>query len=179
MSENEKKSKYKKIILLLLLLFFIVSGILIAIIINLKNRKLQLSMDDLSTGILPPWAQVGEGTLEDYEKKAQERVDKSMFSIEINSTPQMENGSAKANLKIQNPESNNYLMNVEIYLDSTGEKIYSSGLMKPNQYIDTDNLSKVLGKGNYKCTASFFAYAPETYKLMGKVDAIINLSVLN
>ncbi len=57
-------------------------------------------------------------------KKAQEKVEKSMFSIGINSTSKMKNESAKANLKMQNPASNNYLMNVETYLDSTGEKIY-------------------------------------------------------
>lgn len=67
-------------------------------------------------------------------RRAQPVVDEGMFNISINTTPTFTNGKAEGPLQIENVPGNQYLMQVQITLDDTGELIYQTGLIEPNHH---------------------------------------------
>ncbi len=68
-------------------------------------------------------------------------------------------------------------MQAELILDETGEILYSSPLIKPNQYIEHVGLVRQLNSGDHAATVRFIAIHPDTDAYMGEVAAAISLSV--
>ncbi|MPM53249.1 hypothetical protein SDC9_100014 [bioreactor metagenome] len=120
-------------------------------------------------GSLPTGSSVGgniqEGTpgtsREELITAMQEKADKSTVSLKINARPIFEDGNSQGDLYIVNPVNNAYHMNVIIRLDDTDEVIYESGMMAPNQYIDSDTLLKKLEKGEHPATAYMHIFDAE------------------
>lgn len=88
-------------------------------------------------------------------------VEEGMFNISINSNPIFEDGRTEGNLGIENIPGNQYLMQVTITLDDTGQTVYESGLIEPGYYIDKAKLTMPLAAGEYPATALFTAVNPE------------------
>ena len=86
---------------------------------------------------------------------------KSNMTVRLNGYPVFEDGNSAGNLNIANPSSNVLYMLVEITLDDTGEKIYESGAIPPNHYVDNDKLIVILKQGEYKATAHVTLYDPD------------------
>lgn len=124
---------------------------------------------------------VKTGTLYDPEKRQQELnsvVEEGMMIFSINATPFMLHGKGNANLMVENPPNNGKRFTVTIQRDDTGEVIYKSGYLNPEQYIDEVPLDVELAKGEYACTAYFDAYRLENDSYIGRAGAQITLYVL-
>ena len=122
-----------------------------------------------------------EGTLdglsrEEIQKLMNDKVDKSMLAISINSTPVFEDGKGKGSLRIENAANNNYNMRVRIVIDNEQKQIYYSDGIRPGQMIREDYLDEVLDRGTYACTATFEAY-DEDGKKAGEAKAQLNIVV--
>jgi hypothetical protein len=107
----------------------------------------------------------------------QEKVDENQFAFRINANPVFNADCKSGNLRVENPARNIYCMQIELILDETGEILYSSPLIKPNQYIEYVGLSRQLTPGEYAATVRFVAIHPDTDAYMGEVAAAITLSV--
>jgi hypothetical protein len=118
-------------------------------------------------------------TPEQILEQMQKAADAAYFSFKINARPEFENGSAAGSLGIENPGYNVYPMVVQIFLDDTGEMIYDSGGILPNQHIDNAKLSKRLTAGAYNATAYLNAYDPDTKVWQGKQAAALIITVAN
>ncbi len=125
---------------------------------------------------------VKTGTLETDPAKRQEElnqvVEEGMLAFSINATPFMENGTATANLLVENPPGNGKRFTITIQRNDTGEEIYQSGYLDPEQYIDDVPLDVVLEKGEYACTAYLDAYRLSDNAYIGRAGARITLYVL-
>ncbi|BFH67334.1 hypothetical protein J27TS7_15890 [Paenibacillus dendritiformis] len=79
--------------------------------------------------------------IREYLKKKQ---DASLFTTAVNAEATFETGSNVLNLMVANPEKNS----VDCYFEivDAGEVIYTSPLLKPKQYIQSAELSKVLSE---------------------------------
>ncbi len=121
------------------------------------------------------------GTLIDPEGRQKELdaiVEEGMVAFSVNATPFMINGRGKANLYIENPPENGNRFTVTITRDDTGEEIYRSGYLDPEQYIDEVALDVELAKGEYACTVNFDTYRIRDNSYIGRAAAQITLYVL-
>ena len=132
-----------------------------------------------STGAIIQDGVISGYTASEIEEIMQRKADESTFSFEVNSRPVIENGKSEGNLRIYNPAYNNYLIDVEIKLDSNNKTIFKSDKLKPNQYIEKAKLSRNLKKGEYEATATISAYDPTTEELLGVSAAKLIISVEN
>lgn len=123
------------------------------------------------------------GQLEDKSNEEKlaalnEIVHEGELRISINAAPVFPTGDSEGNLKIENHPNNLYEQRVVITLDGTGEEIYHSGPMPINSNIYSDKLEVDLDAGEYKATALFTAYDPETEIEVGQASANIKITVL-
>jgi len=100
-----------------------------------------------------------------------------MFRISIASEiVGIENGMNE--VRIENNQSNRYLMQVSIYLDETGEEIYATDLIDPGYYIQSTEFDKTLKAGEYDATAVFTALYTDTEEIVGTAGANVKIIVL-
>lgn len=141
------------------------------------NRRPQVRYPQLE-----PEAYVQSGTLSDPSGRQAELdaiVEEGMLTFSINATPSMKDGNAMANLLIENPPDNGNRFTVTINREDTGEEIYKSGYLDPEQYIEEAPLDVKLEAGEYPCTASFDAYRISDNAYIGRAGARITLYVQN
>lgn len=134
------------------------------------------------SGLFDANAQTGQAPYKtDAEMQAElDRViEEGMFNISIASVIEFENADADGTAYIENVPNNNYNMKVAITEDDTGDVLYESGVLAPNQYIEKIALAKQLEAGSYPCTATFTALDPSTYEETGQAAARITINVLN
>lgn len=117
-------------------------------------------------------------TPEEIQAALDRVVEEGMFNISIASTVEFADGTAEGELRIENAPANHYLMKVEIARDDTGEVVYESGVIEPNHHIQKARLSADLDAGTYPCTATFFAFDPETEQPVGQAAAKLAINVL-
>ena len=131
---------------------------------------------------LEPEAYVQSGTLNDPagRKAALDAlVAEGMLTFSINATPSMENGKGMANLMIENPPDNGNRFTVTIIREDTGEELFRSGYLDPEQYIEEVPLDVELEAGEYACVANFDAYRIQDNAYIGRGAARITLYVKN
>ena len=131
---------------------------------------------------LEPEARVQSGTLSDPAGRQAEldaMVQEGMLSFSINVTPFIDSVTGEANLLIENPPGNGNRFTVSISLEETGEEIYKSGYLDPEQYIETAPLDQALPAGEYPCLAYFDAYRMSDNAYIGRGTAKITLFVQN
>lgn len=131
---------------------------------------------------LEPEARVQSGTLNDPAGRQAEldaMVQEGMLTFSINATPFMGDGKGEANLLIENPPGNGNRFTVSISREDTGEEIYKSGYLDPEQYIETTPLDVILPAGEYPCLAYFDAYRISDSAYIGRATARITLFVQN
>ncbi|MBS4986576.1 MAG: hypothetical protein ACLTC4_23865 [Hungatella hathewayi] len=148
-------------------------------IVSTHTQSVQAAPEPVS---LAAEGNVKTGTLnQDPEKRQQELnqvVEEGMLAFSVNATPFMKNGASTANLLIENPPGNGKRFTITIRRNDTGEVIYQSGYLDPEQYIDDVPLDVVLPKGEYACTAYFDAYRIDDNAYIGSAGAEIKLYVL-
>lgn len=116
---------------------------------------------------------------EEIKAMLNQKITEKTVAYTINAVPVFENGSAEGNLMLESPANNINYIEFVIRRDDTGEEIYRSGLLKPNQYITEDKLAVVLPQGSYLCTADITLYDPETLESKGMTQAAITITVKN
>ena len=118
-------------------------------------------------------------TEEEIQAELNRVVEEGMFNISIASAIVFETPTAEGQARIENIAANRYHMQVDIYLDETGEKIYASKLIQPGYSIEYIVLDKELEPGEYAATAIFSAITQEEMQLFGQAGAQIKLYVLD
>lgn len=129
---------------------------------------------------LEPDGNVRTGTLSDPAARQEEldaAVREGLLTFAINATPSMENGQAVANLMIENPPANSSRFTVTITRDDTGEEVYRSGYLDPEQYIENTPLDVELPAGEYPCTAWLDAYRISDNAYIGRAGTRLKLYV--
>ncbi len=91
------------------------------------------------------------------------------FPYTLNGMIYFHDASAGGNVMIENPETNEYLLSVDIALTETKVSLYYSGAIEPGTYIETAPLSAAgqkLLNGTYQCTAEITARDPKTFRVI-------------
>ena len=134
------------------------------------GREIQEVDGEVSSGKLP---------LESPEKlkeRLQKKVDESMLSIKINANPIFVSPDSDGTLAIENSINNRYKFQVEITLDDSDEKIYTSPVIQPGEYIMNDKLDVILDNGIYNATARFYAYN-DSDEFIGQAGAGLKIQI--
>ena len=177
-SKNTNNNGLLKIAVVLLLVFVLLLGGALCWFLFLKPD----SDDDAIKGGQRE-SEALQGTIqrmsdEEIQAALDKVVEEGMFRISIASNIiAMEGG--KAELRIENNPDNRYVMQVSIFLDETGEEIYSTDLIDPGYYIQEAALDKYLLPGEYEVTAVFTAYYPDSADIVGRAGAQVMLYVVD
>lgn len=134
------------------------------------------------SSLFDPSAQSGQApykTAEEMQAELDRQVEEGMFNISIASVIQFADGSSSGTAYIENVPGNRYNMQVTITDDDTGEVLYESGVLQPNQYIESITLTKDLDAGTYAATANFKALDTTTYEEVGQAAAKVTLNVMS
>lgn len=107
-----------------------------------------------------------------------EKVEKGMINISMNTSPIFQNGTSTGNLMIVNESVNNYPQVIEIVRNDTQETVYTSGAIAVGSKIENARLDVDLPAGTYDCTAMFYNVDPETGSYLGCAGAVITVTVL-
>lgn len=116
---------------------------------------------------------------EEIQAELDRVVEEGMFNISIASAIVFESPTGEGQARIENVAANHYHMQVDIFLDDTGDKVYSSKLIKPGYAIENIKLSKRLKPGVYEATAMFSAVTQQELELFGQAGAQIELYILD
>lgn len=176
---STSKNQKKLVFIFAVICICIILALGSAIIFLLYNRTNDISGESFE---IDNNATVGDMPGVDIEKRREElqkELDDSMIAYSINTTPVFESGRAEGNLLLENPANNAKLLKVEIVLDKTNEKIYSSKAIPSGSYIENARLEKVLDAGEYEATAYFKAYREDDHSYIGQVGAAIKINVLS
>ncbi len=82
----------------------------------------------------------------------------------------------KGDFKIENSGKNSCLMKVRIAI--SGETVYETDYIKPNQHINEDMLSKLPPVGEYDADVTFEAFDPSTEASLGTTGMKIKIVVV-
>jgi len=152
--EEQKKKKKLAVLFLLLLVLVGVSGLFF-----LGSDESADPAGFIAGNYLPD----GRNATARAGEVAQELVDASYMTIQINMFPEFAYEGSIGDIGIINPGINVFPIAVDIQLDETGEIIYSSGAIFPNEHILADRLDVALPAGIHQATAVFSAYDPDTH----------------
>jgi len=169
-NKNQKEEKKRKKLIWLLLLLFII-GALTWYFMQSKPLVPLISSD-----LLP---EVGDANEQHISERAQEIADANYFTLQINPEAIFEDGQSTGSIEIVNPGTNVYPIAVDISLLSSGEVIYSSGAIYPNQFVENVALATPLAKGEYPAKATINIYDPESKEKQGVTEAELTIIVKN
>lgn len=133
------------------------------------------------SSLFDPNAQTGQApykTDEEMQAELDRVVEEGMFNISIASVIQFDDPGASGTAYIENVPGNRYDMRVQITDDATGDVLYESGVLKPNQFIEDITLTHELEPGMHDATATFIALDQTTHEETGKAAAKVTLNVL-
>lgn len=134
------------------------------------------------SSLFNPNAQTGQApykTAEEVQAELDRVVEEGMFDISIASVIQFEDGTSTGTAYIENIPGNRYNMQVTITDDASGDVLYESGVLQPNQYIEDIALARDLDAGTYEATALFKALDSTTYDEVGQAAAKVTVNVLH
>lgn len=89
----------------------------------------------------------------------------SDFPYKLNSKIYFPKSNATGNVLIMNPDTNQYLLRINIMLPETKDSLYYTGTISPGTSIDVASLTATgqkLDTGAYECIAEISAIDPET-----------------
>ena len=118
-------------------------------------------------------------TEEEMEAESERIIEEGTFNISIASDIEFENATAEGTAYIENVPNNPYDIQVTITDTESGDVVYESPVIAPNNYVEKIRLSKELAAGEHDATATFAALDKETGEQKGTASAAITLNVLN
>ena len=131
--------------------------------------------------LFDPNAQDGQApykSAEEMQAELDRVVEEGMFNISIAGAIQFDDGASEGTAYIENVPGNRYNMRVRITEDATGDVLYESGVLKPNQFIEKIALTKDHDQGSYPATATFTALDPSSYDEVGQAAAKVVVNVI-
>lgn len=177
--QNKDKKKRKKwlLLLLLLLLIFFAGYTGYKLYQDYLERKSQVqfgSIGEIGSGLMPGM------TPEEIQKYLNEKADKSMFTINVNTDLEFDDSKSKAYLRLINGKNSAYAIKFTIKLDNSNKVVYKSALVKPEQYIEYIKLNKKLEKGTYKAIGVYEFYNPEQPNIkVSEQQVVLNINIKN
>lgn len=87
------------------------------------------------------------------------------FEFRMETAPVFSERTGEGTLALQNPPTNPYSCRVEIRLEQTGELLYDSGILKPNEVVNKAVLEKELESGTYAAYAEVSLYGEQEKKI--------------
>lgn len=168
-NQTEKKKRYKWVFWLLLLAV-LAGGI------GYYFYQSKEVVPFISADLLP---EPGDANDQRVSERAQEIADANYFTLQINPEAIFEDGQSPGSIEIVNPGTNVYPIAVDISLLSSGEVIYSSGAINPNQFVENVELTTPLAKGEYPAKATINIYDPESKEKQGVTEAELTIIVKN
>ncbi|WP_165252080.1 flagellar protein FliS [Adlercreutzia sp. ZJ304] len=157
-------------------IFIVIACVIIALVVWLCVWLFACNGNSL----FDPNAQTGQAPYKSEEEMQAELdrvVEEGMFNISIASVIEFADGTSSGTAYIENVPGNRYNMQVTITDDNSGDVLYESGVLQPNQFIESIVLVKDLEAGTYPATATFTALDPTTYDQVGQAAAKITLNV--
>ena len=174
---NGKQSHANLLVILLALVFCVAVACTAAYLVARNSQPAAAGTPGLVAE-----GNVKTGTINDPaggQEALNEVVREGMLSFSINATPSMKDGKSEINLLIENPPNNGTRFTVTICREDTGEEIYRSGYLDPEQYIDNTHLDVELPEGEYPCIAYFDSYRIKDSSYIGRAAAQITVYVLD
>ena len=160
---KEIREKKKKLLLVLLL------GVVLMFIFFPRTTELQAFVAGDS---LPEGRHASE-----ILQLMQEAVDEDQITVQINTVIDFETPTSYGNIGIINPSINIFPIAVDFVLDETGEVIFRSGGIQPNEFIASAPLDVALPIGVHQATAIFNAYDPETLEHVWESNVFLTINV--
>lgn len=114
---------------------------------------------------------------EEIQAALNEEVAKGMMNISIAASINFADGASEGEARIENIAANPMDQKVTITLKDSGDVVYESGALAPDQHIQSIKLTKDLEPGAYNAIATFTGYDKETHKQTGQAAAEIVLHV--
>lgn len=179
MHEPESKSKGKWVLLIAVVL--ILSTTAFALSSKFKNN----TTDEAETAGIAAEGAIMNGLPEGMKEgelgdALQQKIDESMFTVNVNSQPIFQNGTSKGKVDIVNSPGNSFPCTVALTLDEDGSELYrSDDLIYPEQYIPTIKLTKNLPKGAYPATLTYYVYDVDGKEVTGTMKAAMTIVIQN
>lgn len=174
--QKPPEKKRKKTLLIILLILVLIAAIAAAFFLFRtpeEEPEGPAFAVNASVGPLP------SKTEEEIKAMLDQQITEKTVAFTVNAQPVFETGTSEGNLMLESPANNINYIEFVIRRDDTGDTIYKSGLLKPNEYIEYDKLLVDLDKGTYACTVDITLYDPETLEAKGMTQAGITLTVKN
>ncbi len=99
------------------------------------------------------------------------------FQVRVNERPYFESSTAEGSLFLENPETNRYNMQATVTLETNGEVVYNSELLRPGGQALLVRLSVELPPGEYPAVVTATALDRTTGEAVGSVEQSITLQV--
>ena len=102
-------------------------------------------------------------------------------NISMNPTPVVKDG--RINVRIENVPANHYLLQADVFLypekgnPDKAERIYSSGVIRQEYYIEEGEIEKEIEPGAYDGIAVFRALDPKTQEEIGSTSLTLVITV--
>lgn len=103
--------------------------------------------------------------------------EQGMFPYSLSRNVYFANAQSRGDFRIQNPDTNEHYMTVNIILPSTGESLLYTGFIRPGESREDAPLHIQLPDGTYDCIAEITAYDPETLQPKGSEQREITLYI--
>jgi len=121
---------------------------------------------------------IASGRLPGYEDHPI-NTDPQSFYYLIGNNITFSRPTAAGKLMLENTTGNACDMEVTLQLRDTGEVIYTSPLLEPDQHIEEDQLDVELEPGEYDVLATILALDPDTGELQGTFSEQITIIIKN
>ncbi|WP_029232410.1 hypothetical protein [Butyrivibrio sp. VCB2006] len=187
MSDSNQKSN-KGLIIILILLFIIVI-VLVAVIAFLLGRNGNSGNDDSAARASVATRQVEESARvildEESADKVMEEMRKEvaegMFECQMSMTWTFDDGKSESrDAYVGNSENNQFPLYFDVYLEDTGELLYSSPVLPVGTNLTNIKLDKELPAGNHRAKVMYTIIRDETtQEVVSQAGFIIKLNVLN
>ncbi|MBE5803141.1 MAG: hypothetical protein E7316_01345 [Clostridiales bacterium] len=176
----DKRSRKKKtqLILVIALALILIAAIVTGVLLLLNDKsdaeyeRYQFDTDAIA-------GRIQRMSEEEIQQELNRVVEEGMFNISIASAIVFTSPEAEGQARIENTEANHYHMQVDIFLDETGELVYASKLLQPGYSIENIRLTSALAPGEYNATAVFSAITQEEMQLFGQAAAQIKLYIMD
>ncbi len=175
----KKKNKTLTIIVIVAVVLVLAAAGAVAWYLVDQNNNKEKGFEKYQFDVSAMEGRIQKMTEEEIQAELNRVVEEGYFNISIASAIVFENPDAEGQARIENIAANNYHMQVDIFLDGTGEKVYSSKLIQPGFSIENIKLDKELAPGEYNATAIFSAITKQEMQLFGTAGAQIRLYVFD
>lgn len=179
-THEAKKSSKAPLVIIIILLLLVAVGVGALLLLQKEDAPIVETTPD--TPSFAPNASIGAlpgKTEEEIQAMLNQQVTDKTVAYTVNANPVFEDGKSEGNLMLESPANNINYIEFVIRRDDNNQVLYRSGLLQPNQYIETDKLLVELEKGLYPCTVDITLYDAETYEAKGMTQAGITINVKN